>query len=783
MRARRLVAGLAAIAMLLTWGCARKTEGTRTWADLAEINEQVAKMKEARPAPVEGGMPAEEEATPKGPRVKVLSAKPDGHNPLLEKISPEKAAPKEKTTEGILLNFDNADIYEVIRVIGETLNLDYIIDPRVKGVVNIRTSKPIPKSELLAVFRKLLNINGLDIVPEGDRYYIYPTANPGVQKVYSPTQVDKLGHSSKVVMQVVPLMYLSSAEALDLITPYLSEQGLTYNLADQNVLIISDFETMVADIVQILSYLDVSPLTNLSMRLVRIENTPLFDLNDDLTQILSAMHLNKGGEKGFDSITVLPLERVNSLLLISKSDYLMDNVQKWIEELDVTPAGGKDNVFFYSVRNSVASDLAQLVNNVLSEQPGQAKEKKRPTLPGGPQAQATKPGATGQTAGKTEKKPLSTVQLAGGPILIADDDRNIILIRAMPADYRRIVKLLERLDTMPRQVLIEVMVAEVTLTDKLNFGVEWALQNGATINGTDYSQLIRSANITTTGYVNPATGLPQLQGLSYTLFTGTNDVRALINALADNTHVSILSSPQILVLNNEPASINVGNQVPIVTNTITSAESATAANQTTLASSIQYKDTGVILNVTPRINFNGIITLEVDQQVSNVGATGVAGSPEIFNRELKTKLAVKDGQSIMIGGLISKDSSVQDTGIPFLKDIPVLGYAFKSHNQNSTKTELLVMITPYVIESEDVLQQYFKTFKEKMSEMRSELAGKPQSKAEPHSKSQPQPQPQPQPQVQSQPPAQAQPQPEVLPWSPRQPPPAPAQPQPGPPQV
>jgi general secretion pathway protein D len=704
MRARSLAAGLAVIALLLTCGCAQK-EAVKTSANLAEINQQIIKGK-GRP---EGAVPTEGALSEPGPRVKDLSVEKDGRNPELRRLKPKRPAKKAKTKEGILLNFDNADIYEVIRVVGETLDLNYIVDPQVKGVVNIRTSKPIPRDELLAVFRKILNINGLDIISEGDHYYIYPTPNPAVQKVNGPNQIGKLRNSSKMVMQIIPLMYLSSTEGLDLINPYLSAQGLTYNLADQNMIIISDYESMVVDIVRILSYLDVSPLTDFHMRLVRVENAALYDLNDELTEILTAMRVNKK-EKGSDNITILPIEQVNSLLLVSKSDFLLDNVQKWIEDLDIVPSRGQDNIFLYNVRNTVASELAELVNKTLGEEAGKTTGKK--LTPGAPQVV----GRPSQPAKGAERKPPSVQKLAGGPLLIADDTRNIILIRALPADYRRIVKLLERLDNLPRQVLIEVMVADVSLTDDLQYGVEWAIQdNNLTLNGNQYDQNFRSTNL------NMLTDPTKLSGFTYSILSSEGDVRALLQALATDTNVTILSSPQILVLNGESATINVGNSVAIPTSQITSAESATSANQTTLATSIQYKDTGVILNVTPTINFNGIITLQVDQQVSNVGAVGVGGAPDIFNRQLKTKLAIKDGQSIMIGGLISKDNNISETGIPLLKDIPLLGWLFKSHTKTSTRNELLVMITPYVIETEDVLQQYFKTFNKKMSELRRQL--------------------------------------------------------------
>ena len=296
------------------------------------------------------------------------------------------------------------------------------------------------------------------------------------------------------------------------------------------------------------------------------------------------------------------------------------------------------------------------------------------------------------------------MQFAGEPTLIPDDSRNIIMVRALYSDYARIQKLLERLDNMPMQVLIEVMVAEVTLDDNLKYGVEWALKNGqASVHGGGVS-------------------FNKADGLKFNLaFDDQTDIFKLLNFLAINNKFSILSSPQVLVLNNEAATVNVGEQVPIVTSQITD-----TTTNTSLASSqsVQYKDTGVILNVTPRINDDGIILLDIDQQVSSVKDQTTQGiqSPTISTKEVKTKLAVKDGQSILMGGLIDRNDTINESGIPLLKDIPGIGWLFKAKSNTHNKSELMIMVTPYVISSEDVLDQYIRNFKEKMAGLREQLS-------------------------------------------------------------
>jgi general secretion pathway protein D len=282
-------------------------------------------------------------------------------------------------------------------------------------------------------------------------------------------------------------------------------------------------------------------------------------------------------------------------------------------------------------------------------------------------------------------------------------------------DYARIQKLLERLDNMPRQVLIEVMVAEISLTDDWSMGLEWYLKNqDISYNGHRGTNNLISNLLASTTTLEPTDALP---GLTYSMLSNNGNVFGLLNMLATNNNLSVLSSPQVLVLNNETATVNVGDQVPIVTN---ESGSSTAGD---LNRTIQYKDTGIILNVTPRINYDGIILIDIDQQVSNVNEqlqTDVS-SPTISTKQVKTKLAVKDGQSILIGGLISRDKTDNETGVPVLKDVPLFGNLFKYQEKKDTKKELLITITPYVIENENVLDQYIREFKGRVGDLKKDV--------------------------------------------------------------
>lgn len=614
--------------------------------------------------------------------------------------------------DGVLFNFDNADIYEVIQLVADVLDFNYLIDPQVKGVVNIRSGHKIGRDDLMPVFRKILHMNGLDIRSEGDYQYIYKSRQTSADRVLGQGQTGDLVDSSRLVTQVVNITHLPVNQAVTLLEPYLSVQGSIIDLLGPNLLIINDYESKVIDALMILNKLDVAPLASLRVKLVRVDNAPLFDLRDELIEVLGALKINS---KKFKPVTVMALERINSLLLVGSDADLLTVTEGWVNELDVVPTIDRDNIYIYNVRNSVASQLAELVNNLITEEKPKSSKKKAASTSADKNGKKT----TAKKVAKT-KKTLSTLRFVGQPVLFADDDRNIILIRALGPDYSRLVKLLERLDNLPRQVLVEVIVAEVALTDSLSMGVEWALHNNdLKINTSEYTQQFSSGmSFAEDGSLIGGLTGGIAGGLTYQVLSGTNQ-RALLSTLVNQTDTTIISSPQVLVLNNETATVNVGDQVPIVTSeTNNSAEPTTTVDKT-----IQYKDTGVILEVTPQINYNGIILLDIKQTVSNAveTTTGVESSATIQSREVETKLAVKDGQSIMIGGMIKKDDGVTESGIPLLMDIPVLGYLFKYERDSTTKTELLIMVTPYVIETEDVLDQYVREFGDRMKELRSEI--------------------------------------------------------------
>ncbi len=714
--------------MMLETGCVfRGGRDKSSSLDLQEINKRIEKkgagsaVLEAETADAEKRVKVREITHSLSAKDHIVPAEIAGDLAVSSASRKTGEATDTLTDDGVLFNFDNADIYEVIQLVADVLDFNYLIDPQVKGVVNIRSGLKISRDNLMPVFRKLLHMNGLDMRSEGSYQYIYKSKQTSADRVAGQEQTGELVNSSRLITQVVNVAHLPVNQAVTLLEPYLSAQGSIVDLLEPNILIINDYESKVIDALLILNKLDIAPLASLKVKLVRVDNAPLFDLRDELIEVLEALKVNK---KDFKPVKVVALERINSLLLVGGDADLLAVTEGWVGELDVVPTIDRDNIYIYNVRNSVASQLAELVNSLITEEKPKSSKKKITSK--SDDKKDDKKTASKKVA-KT-KKTLSTLRFVGQPVLFADDDRNIILIRALGPDYSRLVKLLERLDNLPRQVLVEVIVAEVSLTDSLELGVEWALHNNdLKINTSEYTQQF-SSGMTFGDDGSLVGGLASSigGGFTYNVLSGV-DQRALLSTLVSETDTTIISSPQVLVLNNETATVNVGDQVPIVTSETNNSSEPT----TTVDKTIQYKDTGVILEVTPQINYNGIILLDIKQTVSNAVATttGVESSATIQSREVETKLAVKDGQSIMIGGMIKKDEGVTESGIPLLKDIPLLGYFFKYERDSTTKTELLIMVTPYVIETEDVLDQYVREFGNKMNELRREINPPQQTKS------------------------------------------------------
>jgi general secretion pathway protein D len=408
-------------------------------------------------------------------------------------------------------------------------------------------------------------------------------------------------------------------------------------------------------------------------------------------------------------VRVFPVERINALVVVTPRQHMLNQVETWVRRLD-RPADGLDaGLFVYPVQNGSAVHLAEMLNGLFGADgtkaatglasgtaPNQFSRASNPT----PANLATTPNTNKTSATSVSNQQGSAVNNPGGPLssvsrlegnvrVVADEKRNALLIRATRPEYRRIEQALRELDKAPVQVLIEASIVEVSLTGNLSYGVEWYLQNNLSRDRTGQALL----NFRESG----AIGANQ-PGFSYTIMNKAGLVRATLNALAEKSQVRVLSSPSVLVLDNHNATIQIGRQQPIKSST-------TVTSTTGVTESITYKDTGVMLSVTPSVNAGGLITMDISQQVTDVGEIDAAtGQRNFVSRQIQSRVAVRSGDPIVLGGLIKENETTGRSGLPGLSDIPLIGALFSTNSSNSDRTELLVLLTPRALEDDDALR-------------------------------------------------------------------------------
>ena len=533
----------------------------------------------------------------------------------------------------ISLNFDDADVYSVAQtVFGEILRVNYVIDQRVKGRVTFRSVAPVAADQVLPLMEVIFRLNGIGVVEESGLYRIVPIGDVAKE----PAQVsigrdpDKIVLQGKSIIQVVPLLYGSSSDMIKLITPFLTTSAIVIDVPTMN-------------------------------------NIILVDTDANVRRILSLVNLFDNEETRTKKPQVYVYHIQNSIV----KDIATILQQAFAATTVVMPASTTTTTVTTGTSTSTSTTPGSV-----APQPG------RPAT----QSAGTQPG-TSSTAG------------AGGSLIspmtkiIADENLNLLVVLALPEDFEVIKEAIKKLDIIPRQVVIEGIVAEVNLTDDLSLGISWALQfspggmNGvlSAVNG------IVGFNMPGASISNPAANTDG--GTGAFSFAGAvgGDFKAIINMLASQSKAKLLAAPRILVSDNKQASINVGEQVPIATST-TSTPSVVGAAPTT-TSTIQYKDVGIILKVKPRINEGGLVSLDLTQEISSyslqdVSASGTTNEKGIVvsKTEAITSLVVQNGQTIMIGGLIREDVSDGRAGIPLLSKIPILGYLFgKTDKTNHRK--------------------------------------------------------------------------------------------------
>ena len=690
---RILRKGLAVAALVPLAGCASLTENA-IGVDSAQTVESLVSTPR-----VSGGdeTPASDEQEASGgqapAKTKRLIAGDDKSSVAL----PPPREPLSLYGDAVSINFEEAPLADVAHsILGDTLGLDYIVEHPIQGQVTVRTRTPVPRDQLLPIIESLLLNNGAILVRgPGNRFFI---SRAGASNTMVPrfdnAQSSMLGYANIIV----PLEHISASEMAEILTPVAPETAFVRVDTKRNLMILAGTQLQLNGWLEIVSTFDVDQLAGTSVGVFPVTRGEVEQVHEELMHILQTADGGEGaGISGM--VNVLPVERLNSILVVSPRSEYVEKLGRWIEELDsIEESASESTLHVYQVINGNADNLASLLSTLYGEGGG-----------GGAASSQVAPGMQSQTSrsgGKGGSSMGGGMPSTGGPAsqganfklgdsirVVSDRYNNSLLIYASRHEYTKVKKILEQLDVVATQVLIEASIVEVTLTDDLQYGLEWAFQNGI---GSNYSG---SGALNLTGLLGAAggDGGALAQGFSYSVTNMAGDMRAIVNALAEKSLVNVISTPSVMVLDNHTAAIHVGDQQPIQSR-------QTVTDGGTFQSSIEYKDTGVKLEVTPSVNDGGLVTLNVVQSVTDVGPVDSATNQRSFlERNVSSKVAIRDGESVVLGGLIRDNSTTGKSGVPLLMDIPVLGSLFSTTTDNSARTELLIFITPRVLESDQDL--------------------------------------------------------------------------------
>ena len=695
-----------------------------------------------------------------GPRTDPAPAEPPravAPPPPPPPAAPPTAPPVPPSQRGrfIVLNFDNADIETVIHAASEIVGFNYVLGPGVTGKkVTVQTSGRIPQEDVFGVLLAILEVHGVTAVRSGNLYKIVPVE--GARERAVPTIVgataDATRTGDEIITQIVPIRFAPVNDLGTLLRPLISSKGTLIANRETGVLIITDSASNISRLLDIIRLVDIEVAID-ELQIIPLQYADAAEMSNILNQLFQSGRLRAGGAAvgappvaplpgatvapgaagqtaGADRPPLIVPERRSNSLIVNARKGEMETIRRVIEKIDVNVSGGR-RVFIYYAENAKAKDLASTLNAIYGGRetvqttssslstPSNVRTPGQP-VPPPPPPPTVAPGA-----------PLGTadVPLAEGQVrFIADEVTNAVIVTTTPRQWSDIEATVKQLDRMPRQVLIEVLVAEITLNDDTRLGIDWAIRAGkfgianANANTGGAGTTLPTApgasvgSNTTSTFTNPSSAIAGFGSLAafgpvgagLTAFTfESQKFLAMINILASENRVNIVSNPHVMTSENKKAVINVSTSVPIITGQQTSSVSqpgtvggttSTTLIQGGVNQTVEYRDAGVVLTVTPRIGERGTVALDVKQEVNSVGpAVAPTNSPSFIKREAETSVVLLNNQTLVLGGLIQDTVTNNDQGIPGLKNIPILGYLFGFKEKKIEKKELLLLITPRVV--------------------------------------------------------------------------------------
>ncbi len=756
----RIIKISVALALTLLAGCSSaptRSDGTShvgetipLTAESVAANRQPLVDKAAKSTGIDVEVNEDKSFEPPKPEIQLGSGK------FIDEAAARRVAPLAKGEGQVDFNFENNPIQSVVKaILGDLLQENYTIAPNVGGNVSFSTSKPIRADQAMSVLEMLLSWTGNTLVYKDGRYTVLQIKDALPGNLTPRIGAPNLANGYEV--RVFPLRYISPSEMAKLLKPYAKADAFINIDTSRSMLVLAGTASELTNYAQTIEVFDVDWLKGMSVGVFTLQRVEVGTLLPELEKVFGAT-----GESPLAGMfRFIPIERSNAIIAITAQPEYLRQAEEWLKRLDRAGDESATQLFVYDVKNIKSVDLADYLGQIFLGSASGGSTRRTDTsgavAPGlaaatiggaGAAGTETSAGRSGSArssrfGSRTSSQPKSgaaTGAVAGNGDsdirITAVEESNQLLIMATPAEWDSMQAAIRKLDIAPLQVHIETKILEVTLSGDLKFGVKWWF-NG--LKGEGYDGSYTNPN-DPNGYPIPnrldrqrsllgAATSPTAAGNFFYSYLNSK-FQVALSALQSSGQAKILSAPSLMVMNNQEAEINVGTRIPVLTQSIIGIGTLQTNNAGTTTNQgigqTTYLDTGVILQVKPRVNPGGLVYMDVSQEVSKPGVVSANGNREINKRTLDTSIAVQSGQTILLGGLISEDDQDSDDGVPGLSRVPVLGKLFGSTSRSHQRTELIVLITPEVVSNSDEAREITEEYKRQFQNL-NPLRGESQS--------------------------------------------------------
>lgn len=711
-------------------------------------------LPQAKPVPEDMGTPLESEVDTKTTKVEVFPSDESSINNRIKSSTPKSSGGKGEYS----LNFDDADLGEVAKVIlSDILGKNYTLSPQVSGKVTLQTTEPLNKDDLIPTLEMLLSVNNAALVIESGLYVIKPSN----EAMYSST-FKSFGSSSMpsgYQTRVIPVRNVAAGEIAEILKPMLPEKSQLSVDANRNILLASGSAGELNRIQDFINTFDVDVLKGRSFALFTPAHVDASKIIEELEPIFNRVAEGDKADKN-SFFRFIEIERLNAILAITHNARYLNDIESWVLRLDRSRNDISGGMNVYRAQNVNAVELANTLSNIFgtSSMGGNSRSASiasgRRSMSASNKSSGGSSGSSSNSSSSSGSSSSSTGSSGAGGMnstlsnrnqqtvgansinsntfgsggvnndsemakvkIIPDEGNNALIIVANSEEYAKILRVIKQLDVLPLQVLIDATIVEVTLRNELQYGIQWFFShnNGGVneISGGDGKISMKELG---KGIMSG--------GLTYAFASDSGDIKALLSANASKDNINVISSPSLMVLNNQEATIKVGDSVPIRTSESTNTNTVNNPNPNNgvvVTSGIQMVDTGIELSIRPRVNSGGLVLMDILQKVNQATqTTALTGgsnidSPTIQKREIESSVVVQSGETIVLGGLIKEENTNNKSGVPILYDIPYIGSLFGGTNRKKNKSELVVLITPRVVNTRQDAQLITDEFRRKLS--------------------------------------------------------------------